>query len=92
MTAHAADFRSLAALLRGRSSLVAITGAGISTDSGIPDYRSPGRPAVKSIKYNEFVGSHAARQRYWSRSLVGYSVCNYSKLAEIYNPNSIKGV
>ena len=54
-------------VIRGSKKLCVLTGAGLSTDSGIPDYRSPGRPQVKSIQYNEFVKSHKHRQRYWGR-------------------------
>jgi NAD-dependent SIR2 family protein deacetylase len=59
------------ALLRGRP-LVVLTGAGVSTDSGIPDYRGPGSPARMPMTYQEFVSGPVARQRYWARSHLGW--------------------
>jgi NAD-dependent SIR2 family protein deacetylase len=60
------------ALLRDRP-LVVLTGAGLSTDSGIPDYRGPGAPARMPMTYQEFVSGPAAQQRYWGRSHLGWS-------------------
>lgn len=64
--------RSLAELLSATAPLV-LTGAGMSTDSGIPDYRGPdGRRRVQPMQHGEFVGSGAARRRYWARSFIGW--------------------
>jgi NAD-dependent deacetylase sirtuin 4 len=63
----------LAALLRDRR-VVALTGAGCSTESGIPDYRGPGtrERARNPVQYRAFVAEAEARQRYWARSMIGW--------------------
>ena len=54
--------------------LFVLTGAGCSTDSGIPDYRDTNGEWKRTppVTYQAFVGSHATRQRYWARNLVGW--------------------
>ncbi len=52
--------------------LVVLTGAGLSTDSGIPDYRGPGAPVRAPMTYQEFVATPEAQRRYWARSHVGW--------------------
>ncbi len=65
------DAASVAELLRGRR-WVALTGAGMSTDSGIPDYRGPSSIRATPMLYGEFVGSVDAQRRYWARSYQGW--------------------
>ncbi|WP_306233370.1 Sir2 family NAD-dependent protein deacetylase [Agrococcus beijingensis] len=58
-------------LLRGRR-IAVLTGAGISTDSGIPDYRGAGAPARTPMVFDTFLGSEDARRRYWAGSHLGW--------------------
>lgn len=60
-----------AELLAGRR-LAVLTGAGISTDSGIPDYRGRGTPVRTPMSYQQFVASEPFRQRYWAGSHLGW--------------------
>jgi NAD-dependent SIR2 family protein deacetylase len=67
------QLNTLVDFLRGRR-IVALVGAGCSTESGIPDYRGPEsiRKTRKPIQYQEFIRNESARARYWARSTVGW--------------------
>lgn len=72
-TSAGPTLESLADLVRGGGVLV-LSGAGLSTESGIPDYRGDTgrRRRAQPMTYQRFVGSAAARQRYWARSHLGW--------------------
>jgi NAD-dependent deacetylase len=67
---HAAD------LIERSKRIVAFTGAGVSTESGIPDFRSPGGVWEKyqPVYYQDFLEDESARRRYWERSRAAYPV------------------
>jgi NAD-dependent SIR2 family protein deacetylase len=62
----------------GGGAAVVLSGAGLSTESGIPDYRGPSGQArraqgqARPMTYQAFTGSERARQRYWARSHLGW--------------------
>ena len=64
--------------LAGKSILV-LTGAGVSTESGIPDYRGEGKTERHPMTFDVFMGTEQARARYWARSYVGWSVIANAK-------------
>jgi NAD-dependent SIR2 family protein deacetylase len=53
--------------------VLAMTGAGVSTDSGIPDYRGQGRVVKHPLTFDQFLASEENQARYWARSYVGWN-------------------
>ncbi|MCU1691038.1 MAG: Silent information regulator protein Sir2 [Frankiales bacterium] len=72
--APAPDGLDALADLVGRGGVVVLSGAGLSTESGIPDYRGPTGAARPSspMTYQVFTGDPVARRRYWARSHLGW--------------------
>jgi NAD-dependent SIR2 family protein deacetylase len=94
----------LSNFLRNGNPTLVLTGAGISTESGIPDYRGPSgtyttKQSYRPIFFHEFVGQHKLRQRYWARSFLGYPPVlrarpnqSHISLARMYKSNLISHI
>jgi NAD+-dependent protein deacetylase sirtuin 4 len=76
------DIEQLVNFFKKSSKLVAITGAGTSTNSGIPDYRGPAgsyKKGHKPITHQDFLKSELTRKRYWMRSMLGWNRFSLAK-------------
>jgi NAD-dependent SIR2 family protein deacetylase len=65
---------SLASFIQSHSSIFVLTGAGVSTASGLPNYRDEAGNWMhqKPMEYRDFIHCQASRQRYWARSAVAW--------------------
>jgi NAD-dependent SIR2 family protein deacetylase len=88
----------LAALV-SRRSVVALTGAGMSTDSGIPDYRGPDSPPRNPMTYQQFMGDADFRRHYWARNHLGWRHMDATRpnaghraLAALERSGTVRGV
>lgn len=75
------DAMALADFLARHARLAVLTGAGVSTESGIPDYRDldGSWKCSPPMQHQQFMTSHAARQRYWARALVGFRLLHQAR-------------
>jgi len=68
------DVKLVAGWLAAARRAVVFTGAGVSTESGIPDFRSPGGiwTRFRTVYYDEFMASADARREYWQQKAIGH--------------------
>lgn len=71
---QAESLQHLVDFILENSPLFVLTGAGCSTESGIPDYRDSNGEwkHARPVQYQDFIQHHTTRQLYWSRSMLGY--------------------
>ncbi|WP_404432705.1 NAD-dependent deacetylase [Microbacterium lacus] len=96
--ATSAQVAAAIAALSGRR-LAILTGAGVSTDSGIPDYRGKGAPTRTPMTVDQYLASDEARRRYWVGSHLGWQAFaaaapnpGHLALATLENRGLVSGV
>lgn len=77
--AHA--LRHLAQHLTSCSRITILSGAGISTESGLSDYRSPGKPKPPRppVNHHEYITDEMVRRGYWSRAFLNYETLSQAR-------------
>tara|TARA_A100001015_G_scaffold72299_1_gene80241 strand:- start:8107 stop:8856 length:750 start_codon:yes stop_codon:yes gene_type:complete len=70
------DFKLFKKDVEKASNIVVFVGAGLSTESGVPDYRSPNGvwTKYKPVYYSDFISSHEARKRYWKIKIESFDL------------------
>ena len=88
MTADNSAIERLSELLHASRRGIVFTGAGISTESGIPDFRSPGGiwEKYRPIEFGEFMASEQARREYWKRKFATHEAVGGLSRTRVTSP------